>query len=524
LVQSKGVNAGFPKIAADAGKHLHPVAVFGTMGKEKTICFTKESMSQLTRSIISIWKVLTGEPNMGRLLQAVVQTAEIMTGAEYGEILMAGDSWERLEYQFATDEELVMLRMVQKSTGVQIIGVARRDGVKLELETEGSEKAFSSTEAAAPHAISASLAIEKKEIGILRLFNKPSGFTQEDRDFLKAFAEQVTASIDREILRGRLLKAESRLQGIFNAIADGILVVKGDGTPVISNMALQKMLYPDETANAALETILPSLYNPEMEEGFQELVLLKPHSKILSSHFVNIRNRGGEIEEVILSLRNITKSKDEERKFLQLITMIARRVGKQTPALAVKKASPARKRRFRRIRSFVKNLIWLTEIKSGPLRLQRLPMEMNELVVELVERYTKRFARKQVEFCVREEGAEFSDANFADSDLIKDSLQSVFAFHRRNLKPGTRLSFENIRTQNRFLYRWKTAKDAWKKPPITSLLDWEQCVERFISNEKQPFLLDLPFARHVFESHKGDFQLHADADHFWFEVTFPRED
>jgi PAS domain-containing protein len=288
-------------------------------------------MEQVTRAILDLWQALAAEPDMGRLLTAVVRAAEVATGAAFGEIVLTNESWARLEYQFAQPAELALLENLRDRLGRRIIGVVTNAQATLQVEEPGHPGAGMPQSAChRGETITSSLPlplhVEGNPLGLLTLFNKPGGFSADDREFMETFLGQITTTIERELMRVRLARIETRLQGIFEAIGDGLLVCDRHGKPLLANRAFRAMFFPPGQPNQALPAVLPPLLANPNDTGLQEVVLLKPHARVLSSSFVRTRDAQGKVQEMILSLRDITLSKRLDQRFLQLISVLIRRL------------------------------------------------------------------------------------------------------------------------------------------------------------------------------------------------------
>jgi len=483
-------------------------------------------MDSMTRAILELWRALASGPNMGRLLEAVVRTAEIATGAPFGEILLLGDSWTRLEYQFATPAELSVMKSLRDVIGKNIIGVITRDSANLKLEDLSSVQLH----AAHPSLMDISilnvlrlpLIVDGREIGALNLYNKPGGFSVEDSGFLTSFLEQVTSAIEHELLRVKLAKVENRLNGIFEAIADGIIVCDKSGRPALSNRAFREMLFPQGTPNHALSAILPALLAHPDDSGIQEVVLLKPHERIISSSFVRTRDKEGDIQEIILSMRDVTQGKRQDQKFLQLISILVRRLATLAASMRKAKKVSRRLRLQMRIGRIVRNLVRLSEIKAGPLRVEKLPTDTQEIMDAFLPRAKKTLSRHKMVFNLEPPQPNANDSLFADSEAIAQALVSVTGFHAKRLKPGSVMAFLQEAGEKSISFVMKTALDAWKTPPDMRFLDWNECVDWFLGEGNRALSLDLAFVRHILDAHKGAFSCSVEGDKVAFRLTLPR--
>lgn len=473
--------------------------------------------------MVDIWQVIGSEPNVSRLLQAAVKTAETALGAR-GLIVLENDSWSRLEYKFATREEITLLDYLRNSLGTPVIGLVTGDTVKLKVDQPQAERA-SDPRAIPPdhYFIQHPITVENRRLGIFRLISPNRIFKKEDEEFLRAFSEQVASAIELELLRGRIQRMETRLNGVFEAIAEGIIVLGGSGDPLMYNRAFREMFFPDGLENGSLSSIIPSLLNQREEQGSQELVLLKPHAQIISGHFVKTTTPDDRHRETIISLRNVTALRRDEQKFLQLIAMLIRRIQKLLERLP--RSNDERfPRRFRKIKGLVHNLTALSEIKSGPLRVQRMPIDMEDFLESLQTRMEKALSRKRhIGLKRAPHPITIPGIILADEELLSQAFRTVFTFHGSRLRRHSVIETQQTIDGKHFLYSMGTRCDAWLSRPDVDNLDWHQCMEWFISGENRDFLLDLAFARHIIESHKGKLDLKDNGAQLWFSLRIPME-
>ncbi len=477
-------------------------------------------MDLRTSHILEVWRSFSGEPDVAKLLQVVVYTAEAVTGANHGFVILEGKSWSRLEYRFAAEEEIRMLQMLHQRLGTPVIGIITRNSVKLKVDKPDSTFEVSRT-LDPEHQLSRKIQIEDQHLGTLYLSGKQGGFTAEDQEFLTAFIDQVKAAIERQLFRERMAKMERRLNAIFDAIADGILVLDQNGLPVMWNKAFGTMFFPEGVENNALSSMLPALVESEEDQGVQELVLLKPHEEVVSGHFVVTRNETGKKMETVVSLRNVTQTRRQEQRFLQLMAMVAHRVHKKLSAIP---ACLRRKglNRYRRIRRLTRNLIYLTEIKSGPLRISKGPNRLGDLVQMIELRAKRQFARRKCHIAVTREIEEKAFLT-VDSDILKDAFTAVFAFAARKLKPQATCMLRLYSEADKLKIEVRAPFDSWKVLPNPDHLNWLVAIDFFLAEDKRPFTLEMPFARHIFESHKGELELLNDPQDAGLSMMVPLE-
>ncbi|HNV69792.1 MAG TPA: PAS domain S-box protein [Candidatus Ozemobacteraceae bacterium] len=477
-------------------------------------------MDLRTSHIIDVWRSFSGEPDVAKLLQVVVHTAEAVTGAQTGFVILEGKSWSRLEYRFAAEEEIRMLQMLHQRLGTPVIGIITRNSVKLKVDKPDSTWEVSRT-LDPERQLSQKIEIGDQHLGTLYLSGKPGGFTNEDQEFLTAFIDQVKAAIERQLYRERMMKMERRLNAIFDAIADGILVLDQEGLPVMWNRSFGNMFFPDGVENHALSSMLPALIDSEKDQGVQEIVLLKPHEEVVSGHFVVTRNETGKKMETVVSLRNVTQIRRQEQRFLQLMAMVVHRIHKRLRAIP-----PCLRRkglnRYRRIRRLTRNLIYLTEIKSGPLRISKGPNRLGDLVQMIEQRAKRMFTRRNLALNISRQIDEKAFLT-VDSGILKDAFSAVFSFVARKLKAESTCTIRLFSEAEKIKIDVRAPFECWKVLPNPDHLNWLIAIDYFLAEDKRPFLLEMPFARHIFESHKGALDLVSDSHDAGLTMMVPLE-
>ncbi len=478
-------------------------------------------MEPVTRAILVLWEALASEPNMGRLLKTVVRTAEMATGAASGEIVLTDDSWSRLEYQFAQPEELAMLQNLRNKLGRRIIGVITRDRCRLQIE-DAADGDDGANVTPAPGCLTLPMTLEGRPLGRLTLAGKAGGFSPDDREFLASFLGQVGVAIERELMRVRLAKVETRLQGVFDAIADGLLVCDRHSKPILANRSFRQMFFPPGAPNQALPAVLPSLLDSPADRADQEVVLLKPHARILSSSFVRTRGPDGGVQEMVLSLRDITLSKRLDQKFLQLVTLLVRRLEHLLEASRKARRKPRRQRLQARLRTLARNLVCLTELKAGPLRVSKLPLTPREWLEEARPLLEKTLSRRRLSLTWPDLPDEADEMVFADSEVLTGALRTLTRHLAGQVAPGTSITLAVAVDGPLLRIAFQTPAKAWKHMPDPADLDWETCVERFLGEGRKTFSVALAFVRHIMEAHKGGFTCDAGPDQVAFTLILPK--
>ena len=264
-------------------------------------------MDRRLLSLIELWGQISEQSGLSGVLRSMNKAAQSVTGAEVSEIVLAGEGWAVLEHDFATPSEIKLLRKLQKTQSQPIVAVATQKDVKLvfaERQGWGKPLAPEHRSLTVRNSIFEKISVNETDIGEIRLFNRAEDFGEFETEFLRIFIDQGASVIERELLKARITGAENRLSGVFEAIADGILVLTPDGEVVFSNKAFSEMFSSFSDNKSTVAALIPSFLGLPVDCGSQELFLLKPHGKAISSRFVYSRSIHGELDEIILSFRD----------------------------------------------------------------------------------------------------------------------------------------------------------------------------------------------------------------------------
>ncbi|MBF0407705.1 MAG: cyclic nucleotide-binding domain-containing protein [Candidatus Riflebacteria bacterium] len=463
--------------------------------------------------VLDIWKFISSDRNIVKLLNAAVYTAEAALGY-HSEIVLDLLSTREFHDLLFSEETIRNIASKTEKEKEKVKLLFSKDSLLIIDDFENSlvnDSVFSQP-----------LLIEGKILGYFRFYADKAKIQPDENVALKAFSEQVATVLELELSKYKLRLMENRLNGIFETIADGILVLDENGVPSMSNRSFNKMFFPEGCQNDALNAVLPSLYQAGRDTGTQELVLLKPHAQVLSSNFITTRDSKGNRSETIISIRNVTAPKREEQKFLQLVSMLIRRVyNLYLPILGI--SEPLREKRFRRVKRMIRNFIYLIEIKSGPLRVQRMPMTIGEFYDEMWEKVTPLFARRRISLLKEFDENVNKTEICVDSELLIEAFISILAYHGRRLSFDSHIRFEEVIEVADYRLNLITRKSDWRIKPGPEILDWQKCVEWFIAAENRAVLLELPFSRHIFESHKGTVDFIDEGDFVKFSLFIPAE-
>jgi len=468
--------------------------------------------------LIATWRQICVEEHLEGIYALLVETARRLTDAEHASIALIEE--KKLKFVGSTRNDQASRGAIVVPLGAGIPGKVAQDGIGRRIESGDYISPVTRINAPpAPHLDNSSLAcvplkVRDEIIGTLQVYNRigASKFDESDLEALQVLADHSSVTVERLRLQKNLLIESSRVRGIFQALTDGIMVVDTAGNPVLYNQAVESLFFPDGKQNYALATYISNVVRSGEASGSSEVVLLKPHEMILSNRFVTLPDASGKPAEVIVSIRNISDQRAIDRKYSQFYALMLHH-HYQLVARAWKQRNPKKLRRLLRMqRESMRNLISLTELKSGPLRIERGNCSITDV-------YTK--VRNLFDRSLKKSGLVVDDTGFLshgqiagrfDRGRMIQMFKTLFRQARRILKNGSRIIWSTI-TSAGHVEIFVSLEGAGVSERIQEdILDWNAQVDRIISGESSTLDLDLAFLGHVLHAHKGTITICRDSE------------
>lgn len=243
-------------------------------------------------------------------------------------------------------------------------------------------------------------------------------------DEIGTLAYSFDTMTDRLVERNRqLVEQASKLKAILDSIADGVIVLDWQGVIISSNPAARQILA--DVSSDFLSDILQELASPAFLEtengtdGNQDLELAKFQQprryrlkdRTLSALIAPMITPGGETLGTVIALRDVTREADSEQLKDNFITNISHEL--RTPLTAIKGYSDlllmsaqeklsAQQSRFvqtinhntDKLLHHINQLIDISEIQAGTLRLDKQELCFEALVKEITEQWRERLEAK----------------------------------------------------------------------------------------------------------------------------------
>lgn len=241
---------------------------------------------------------------------------------------------------------------------------------------------------------------------------------------------QLAASFDQMTIRlesrnQALLKQTSELETILNSITDGVILLDTDHQIVLANVAAQKLLadlsHDFLTAGPLRELTSGVGGDGSNGRSGQTAVVLHPRrhqigNRVLTSLSTEVTNPDGNPYGTVIVMRDVTQEVEAEQLKDAFITSISHEL--RTPLTVIKVYADLllktgngqlseRQQQFmqniqkgsQQLEQHINQLLHISEIQAGTIRLMRERRMMHELVRGALGNWQKRFESKGVALC-----------------------------------------------------------------------------------------------------------------------------
>lgn len=274
------------------------------------------------------------------------------------------------------------------------------------------------------------LFFEDELLGVIYLFRGGSAFTQLDWEFLEGFALQAAIAVRNARLYAQLSTERSRLAAIIEKSADGVLILRPDlrvevinqkmeamlgrvaedviGSPCSQVLDLQNVTGDDLCGTSPMDTPTQGLRC----EG--ELVRASDGNLAVSVTYTPLFDEGERLVNVIANVSDITRFREEEEMKSTFVSIISHEL--KTPVALVKGYAQTLARpdatwdpetarqslqiieeEADRLEALINNLLDVSRIQAGDLRLDISDVNMNRLLERIAQDYRTQTTEHQIE-------------------------------------------------------------------------------------------------------------------------------
>lgn len=253
------------------------------------------------------------------------------------------------------------------------------------------------------------LSAANRDEGVMLLASaREDAFAPEDRIMLNILADELALFIENEKIKKDLSEAKARLELMLESMSEGVVAIDKDQRIVIVNNAAKKLLGIKEVhlhrplwesvQEKNILDLLRELSGGKTPQMAKDVVLIKESRAVTLRFFAaTVLDRLGDAEGWILLFADVTKEKEVDRMKSEFISTTSHEL--RTPLAAIKesvmlildettgKVTPQQfhfldiaKRNIDRLTNLISDLLDISKIESGKLKLNKARTDIGALV------------------------------------------------------------------------------------------------------------------------------------------------
>lgn len=450
--------------------------------------------------IARAWQQLTMFQSLADVCDSLALLAVDITGAEFGSVALREGN-KLVFHGSSRKNEATKKIFMDLGTGipgkVALDGSVRRSpasGIFSEPEKEGT-------------IICAPVVRKATILGTVQVFNKrgKENFSQDDENALLLLCELAGYFIEKLRSEHALAAESGRLKGIFEAITDGILVVDPAGNPLMYNKAVEEMFFPEGRQNYALTTYILSLISEAACSNTSEAVLLKPHGHVLSNRSVTIRDEKGNPREIVLSLRNVSDLRAQNRRFFQFYAIALNRMRRlMRESGTIRKNARLLRKNAGFQNELLNRMLKLLALASGPLRINRQRSDLIGIYAKVREKCLPKLKRLGISLHDEQiTGVHPIEGRFDEIHLAK-LFRIIFRVASKSLSAKSRIVFMPLKlSEDSISFEINLTNFREDRMLDSSVFEWERALDDDISFARQSISIEMAYAQHILRAHNG---------------------
>lgn len=396
--------------------------------RARLLAESQRMSERLRASFYQVGTALASSLDLDEVLHLIVELAAGLLDAEVCTLRLLDEQTGELPLRVARGISDKLAQKVAPRVGQGLIGLVAAQGMPLHVPHLQSDPRVVYPDLVAEEGLHAYLGVplllHDKVIGVLSLLRKhPSPFTSLEVELLSSFAHQASVAIERAELFATVLREKKESEAIIRNTADGIAIVNHQKRIVDLNPALEQLIgWSREEAlgvpcaelfhgyNAGKDSLCESgcpfsLTTSQDDSLLVEHPILTRDGRQLDVQvsYGLIRDEAGEVSCVIAAVRDISKQKELERMRLEFVSTVSHEF--RTPLALIKGyiatllrqdlalGDETRQRFLRnideaadRLTRLIDELLSTSRIEAGRLELDLQPLDLGELVTEVLER------------------------------------------------------------------------------------------------------------------------------------------
>jgi len=337
----------------------------------------------------------------------------------------------------------------------------------IEKIVQGPGKAEGLREPAIKNLCTAALAVLEKPLGMMGMvFCKEYNLTSDEERFFDILTGQVALFIENDRIKQAITHERNQLESILKSMFGALLVINEKRQLILINSVTEIFLgvkqgeiLGRDLNEVILQDEIKELFHiirAQRSEFFSKEIQLTNFqngiTRICKANLAKVHDHLGEVIGTVLILHDITKEKEVDRMKTEFISTTSHEL--RTPLASIKEAVSlifdetagevnANQRKFldiatrniNRLSELINSLLDLSKIESGKIELERSKVEINALVLEVVENFSR--AAKEKKLALKISLAEGLPQVQADRSKINHVLTNLVSNAFKFVQAGT---------------------------------------------------------------------------------------
>ncbi len=368
--------------------------------------------------LMEIARAITSRLDLGSVLKLILKSAVEMVRGEVGIVVLYGQRGPEVRAAYGIPRELLpLLEPVVSAEPVRIPGSGWAISGLEERLAEVSRLGLPFEQI-----VSLPLVFEEEILGVIYVLKGGSTtFTEADRRILAGFADQAAIAVRNAQLVTQLRREKALLEAVVENNPGGIVILDSKGVVQTVNKAFADFLgiSPREAIGKRCEEVVRleqvkgvdvcSCARAGSVRGsiYSEGVLKRPgrKDKILGVTCTPIYDDGGRVINIILTAQDITRFREAEEMEATFISIISHEL--KTPVAVIKGYAGTLRREDAnwdrktieaglavieeesdRLAELIDNLLEVSKIQAGALKIRPEPVDLKPLIDEVIERFS----------------------------------------------------------------------------------------------------------------------------------------
>ncbi|MBI2119040.1 MAG: GAF domain-containing protein [Elusimicrobia bacterium] len=363
-------------------------------------------------------RILSSTLEIDKLLKVVLELAAEVVRAETGSLLILDEKTNELVFDVALGNAGQTLKTIRLKLGEGIAGWVAKENKPLIVNDPANDprwtrRADDKTKFITRSILCVPMVHQGKILGVVQAINRKdsSGFSEEDRIVLEAFASQAGVALQNARLFSSLKQEKEKVETIFSEMSEGALLIEDKGNLLLCNPSGSRLLAINEEEKNNIWEIFKNFFlNPPLAQFIKsesnhitfEATRKEGKSLILSGLMKKIISEKKELIGYLTILRDVTLEKKEEKLKRDFLSLMSHKL--KTPLVAItgytpmlledeelpklqpyfKKAIEAIHNQGIHLKQLVEKLILFSLIEAEELKLNKRQSEIKKIVLEVI--------------------------------------------------------------------------------------------------------------------------------------------